>query len=234
MKKCRKCGEVKPLEAFVKDKRSKDERTARCKSCFNVDQRRRHAKRMENPEYRERHNARTAAWLAAHPEAGAESARRWRERHPERAQVSAAESYRRRLEQDPDYYRKWYQRNIEKERERSKLVMRRFRANDPERDKANRRRYRENNREIVRQREREKTYSRRAKQPYSVELATFMAELITQPCAYCDATENITIDHVVPLSRGGKHEADNLAPACYSCNASKCNRLLSEWPGRFR
>lgn len=37
------------------------------------------------------------------------------------------------------------------------------------------------------------------------------------------------IDHVVPLSRGGKHIPDNLVAACKSCNSSKCNKLISEW-----
>ena len=64
-------------------------------------------------------------------------------------------------------------------------------------------------------------------------LAALMDELVSQPCAYCGSTENITIDHIVPLSRGGKHEASNLAPACLPCNCSKSGQLLSEWDGRL-
>jgi hypothetical protein len=37
------------------------------------------------------------------------------------------------------------------------------------------------------------------------------------------------LDHVVPLSRGGVHEADNLVFACPSCNASKWNHALEDW-----
>lgn len=64
-------------------------------------------------------------------------------------------------------------------------------------------------------------------------LREFIADLLSQPCIYCGSVENTTIDHIVPLSRGGKHEASNLAPACFSCNSSKCDRLLSEWGGRL-
>ena len=39
----------------------------------------------------------------------------------------------------------------------------------------------------------------------------------------------MSIDHVVPLSRGGKHEIENLLPACRSCNSSKGAKLLEEW-----
>jgi 5-methylcytosine-specific restriction endonuclease McrA len=53
-------------------------------------------------------------------------------------------------------------------------------------------------------------------------------------CAYCHKpTENPTIDHIVPLSRGGLHAYDNIAPACGKCNRSKGPRLLSEWKGRI-
>ena len=34
------------------------------------------------------------------------------------------------------------------------------------------------------------------------------------------------IDHIVPLSRGGSHTRDNIAPACRSCNRKKSNKEL--------
>jgi len=37
------------------------------------------------------------------------------------------------------------------------------------------------------------------------------------------------VDHVVPISRGGRDSLDNLLPACASCNASKKDNLLEEW-----
>ncbi len=45
----------------------------------------------------------------------------------------------------------------------------------------------------------------------------------------CDITGRATVDHVIPLTRGGAHEPDNLVPACLSCNCSKGNKLVSEW-----
>lgn len=33
-----------------------------------------------------------------------------------------------------------------------------------------------------------------------------------------------TVDHIVPLSKGGKHERANCRTACYSCNAAKQDR----------
>lgn len=40
-------------------------------------------------------------------------------------------------------------------------------------------------------------------------------------CAKCGSTDHIQMDHVVPLSRGGSHSADNLQPLCRHCNISK-------------
>lgn len=48
-------------------------------------------------------------------------------------------------------------------------------------------------------------------------------------CAYCRRSIPLTIDHVVPITRGGRHAIGNILPACMSCNASKGNRLLVEW-----
>jgi 5-methylcytosine-specific restriction endonuclease McrA len=40
---------------------------------------------------------------------------------------------------------------------------------------------------------------------------------------------NLSIDHVIPLSRGGTHVPDNLVACCRSCNRSKSNKLVHEW-----
>lgn len=48
-------------------------------------------------------------------------------------------------------------------------------------------------------------------------------------CAYCSKRAPLTKDHVVPISRGGRHTIGNLLPACRSCNSRKHNRTLTEW-----
>jgi 5-methylcytosine-specific restriction endonuclease McrA len=46
-------------------------------------------------------------------------------------------------------------------------------------------------------------------------------------CQYCgDGADSI--DHVVPRSRGGSDEWDNLAAACRACNSAKRNRTPAE------
>lgn len=42
------------------------------------------------------------------------------------------------------------------------------------------------------------------------------------------ATHLITLDHIIPLSKGGEHVAENLAVAHLSCNASKRDRGMND------
>lgn len=43
-------------------------------------------------------------------------------------------------------------------------------------------------------------------------------------CQYCGYTKQLTIDHVLPLSKGGKHTWDNVVIACAPCNQRKGDR----------
>lgn len=49
-------------------------------------------------------------------------------------------------------------------------------------------------------------------------------------CFYCEqASDKLTMDHIVPLSRGGAHDTANVVPACRSCNASKGRHDVLDW-----
>lgn len=48
-------------------------------------------------------------------------------------------------------------------------------------------------------------------------------------CAYCNVATADTIDHVIPLIRGGTNREGNLLPACRPCNSSKGARTVAEW-----
>lgn len=52
-------------------------------------------------------------------------------------------------------------------------------------------------------------------------------------CQYCGKRAD-SIDHVVPRSRGGLHEWDNVVAACGRCNAVKRDRMLEETTMRLR
>ncbi|HEY9622488.1 MAG TPA: HNH endonuclease [Crinalium sp.] len=47
-------------------------------------------------------------------------------------------------------------------------------------------------------------------------------------CQYCGSTKHLTLDHVIPRSKGGTHTWDNVVTACERCNSTKGDRLLNE------
>jgi len=47
-------------------------------------------------------------------------------------------------------------------------------------------------------------------------------------CQYCGQIQDLTLDHLIPRSRGGKSIWTNLVTACLSCNAKKGDKLISE------
>jgi 5-methylcytosine-specific restriction endonuclease McrA len=51
-------------------------------------------------------------------------------------------------------------------------------------------------------------------------------------CHYCERKfppEELTMDHIVPIARGGKSTRGNVAPACKECNSRKKYLLPIEW-----
>lgn len=49
----------------------------------------------------------------------------------------------------------------------------------------------------------------------------FLIERDGAKCQRCGATNNLCVDHIVPLARGGSNELDNLQILCWHCNTSK-------------
>lgn len=210
MKTCTKCGKTKVLEEFrMNGKRRRPE----CLECgrevwrkwreANPEKNRERLRRFRaaNPEKVREYDRKTRKWREANPNKVAEYGRKYRAANREKTNDAARKSKR-----------KFRTENLEKAREYNRNWSRKYRAANPAK--------------IA-----EYRHARRSKTPYSPELEALMAELRKRPCTYCGSTDKITIDHVVPLARGGKHEVDNLAPACGSCNSSKNDKLLEDWAG---
>jgi len=47
-------------------------------------------------------------------------------------------------------------------------------------------------------------------------------------CCYCGSNKDLTIDHVVPRSKGGQESWNNLITACTICNTKKGNMTPAE------
>lgn len=47
-------------------------------------------------------------------------------------------------------------------------------------------------------------------------------------CVYCGSTKELTLDHVLPKSRGGSNDWTNLVTSCIKCNRKKADRTPEE------
>ena len=51
-------------------------------------------------------------------------------------------------------------------------------------------------------------------------------------CYFCEKQvkfKDLTMDHLLPLARGGRSTKDNIVPCCKACNTRKKSMLPLEW-----
>jgi 5-methylcytosine-specific restriction endonuclease McrA len=52
-----------------------------------------------------------------------------------------------------------------------------------------------------------------------------LRKILAKPCTLCGA-QSTQVDHIIPLSKGGRHSVGNLQGLCASCNSKKRARLM--------
>lgn len=66
----------------------------------------------------------------------------------------------------------------------------------------------------------------------SSELWDNILEFYGNVCLCCGTREDLTQDHIVPLSKGGTHSYDNVQPLCGHCNYSKNSKTIDYRNGK--
>lgn len=66
--------------------------------------------------------------------------------------------------------------------------------------------------------------SNRSRNPIIPHLREWIIERDKNKCITCDAIEDLTVDHIVPVILGGKTNPDNLQTLCRTCNSRKGSR----------
>ena len=153
------------------------------------------------------------------------SQKKWREKH---------------LERIKEYNKNYYAQNIKKANEVSK----KWRAEHPKETREYNKKWRfQNNKKI---KEYKKAWDASHLELYIVYNQKYRAAKrnalengITLPewekmkeetqsrCVYCcKKFEHLEMEHVIPISKGGTHDINNIVPACEKCNASKHNKSL--------
>jgi 5-methylcytosine-specific restriction endonuclease McrA len=160
-----------------------------------------------------------SAWQRArNPEGSREYQRSWAAKPENREAKRAAEKRRRALDPAKSAARvlAWRKAN----RTRFNAGARALRAASPEKYRAQKR--------ASEQKRRASRSTCTANAPTPEQMATLTAPGVV--CFYCEVAPATSIDHVIPLARGGAHELGNMVGACQSCNSSKGSKLPGvEW-----
>lgn len=62
------------------------------------------------------------------------------------------------------------------------------------------------------------------RQPTKAEVALRVFRRDGYRCQHCGISENLTVDHIIPVVKGGPHEMDNFQTLCGPCNSRKGGR----------
>lgn len=219
-KKCYLCKKILPMCAFV----SKVDPEVTCKSCVDCRDRvdtwqknnpdRLHVYYMENADERKK---RASDWYYTNHEyalkRNREYARKSKEADPEAWRAKQRE-----------YQQTWLSKPGNKQK-RQALVSAWMKNNRDRMNVAYKKWYVKNQPAL-----REASLRRRelyGASEFTQEDWNSILDYFNYSCAYCLRLDvELTMDHMVPVSRGGEHTKENIVPSCKSCNSTKGDRSI--------
>lgn len=142
-------------------------------------------------------------------------------------------------ERDRANSRKWYQDNIEYAREQGRIYSQKWRDENPEW-------HRENSREYRRDPSKKEILWRQSAKKRAILKEAFLEDVDRELvynrdgriCGICknvvlDFDKDFELDHIIPLSRDGKHSYCNTQTSHARCNNKKNARLMEEIEKRY-
>lgn len=124
--------------------------------------------------------------------------------------------------------RKNYAKNLERSRANRRERVRRWYANNPEKARAAAKSYSLKHPEAKRLSENKRRAKKLGNGVFAI-LPKEINKLLSSDCNNCGTNKSITLDHIIPISRGGRHSIGNLQSLCRSCNSSKNSKTIMEW-----
>jgi 5-methylcytosine-specific restriction endonuclease McrA len=221
VKPCTRCGETKPLDEFYDAKGGKFGKRSRCKTC---------------------HKRASVEWAQNNRPAADAATQRWRDKNPEKVRGYWKADYWNHREKRMASAKKFR----EEKWDIAYAAIKRWKLENRDRVLELNAAYRERNRERLREKNRaykkanpaqsraqqQRRRARKAAAPgfdYTTQRhIQARIDLYGGLCAYCGAKAT-TIDHRIPLARGGSHWPANLLPACGTCNPSKGTKTELEF-----
>lgn len=119
----------------------------------------------------------------------------------------------------------WYQRNKEK----AYHSHRAYKQANPELFRAYERNYRRQHPEAVKARKHRRRARLAAAEGTITARDIRLLFSLYPVCLCCGAIDNLTIDHVVPITKGGDNSLHNAQTLCHRCNSSKRDRHSTDY-----
>lgn len=245
---CTGCGEIKPISEFHKSstgRLGKDGYVPKCKDCRARYRRQYYQDNRESQlEYSKNHHRDR---YARNPEVNKEKYARNREKILERKRQADIKNRPELIRKgrayywsDPEKARKkvgeWSKRN----RDKIKVRMRRYRDENREYVQDRQRRFYENNPEKAREySQRRRALKKGPGGSYVAQEWVSLCDFYGNICLCCgihakDTPEGkLTVDHVIPLSKGGNNNISNIQPLCHKCNMQKGTSSTDYRPWQF-
>jgi len=203
-KKCSKCKEVKEISCFYYHT-SLHRYRSQCKDCLKNEDKQRYRENKENI------NKRHKKYYENNKESLAEATKRYIKNNIERVKEYHQKYYANNKALMNEKSKEWYRKNIEL---RTRQISEWHKNNPltPEKSRTynNRRRCRKIN----------------AEGSFTVKEWKDLCNKYGNKCLNCGINGTMTIDHIVPLSKGGTNWISNIQPLCRSCNAKKHTDII--------
>jgi hypothetical protein len=204
-KKCSKCGQVKPAEAFWKKRRFRDGLDGRCAECRSAEQRAFYHANLE----RERERARTFARENAEKLRASPANGRNRYKTDSAFRQAAIDRARRRAGENPEAVKAWRTAYREAFPEKWRAWSNAYRA-------------------------RKVGAEGDCTVDEWLAILRYFDFRCAYCLKHTDEVGTLAREHMLPLSRGGTNHPDNLAPSCKVCNSRKRNSTPLEFLVRQR
>lgn len=215
---CTLCDSNKPIEQFSINRAKKDGLSAFCKGCAASRRKGYYTKNKDHiNEVRKKNRKKYRDKEITYN-------REYRKNNLDKRKAYAAKYHAEHREEEKARGKRYREAN----RQKVKEVLREYRDLNAEKIKEYKRKYRENNPEVIRQHHLNRRVKKAKNESFFV-LKKEIRKLMSSPCVNCGSTDNPTIDHIIPVSRGGRNSIGNYQTLCKSCNCSKHNKTIMEW-----